>query len=154
MKRMVLSAAVSAAALLFAVNAAAQITAEQRAHQRATLAPGFADQTLDSWSMSSYGMRALPGCADGGNIHNSVSVTLTVTETLPSLNISVNSSHDTLLLVSDPQGNLTCNDDSSGLNPALHFGNLPAGQYSIYIGNFLSVARGTNYFEAPLRLRP
>tara|TARA_R110002074_G_scaffold40481_1_gene108236 strand:+ start:2261 stop:2722 length:462 start_codon:yes stop_codon:yes gene_type:complete len=153
MKRMVVSAAVTAATLLFAVTATAQ-TAEQRAHRQVALAPGFADRTLDSWSMSSYGIRALPGCPNGGNIHTYSSVTLTVADTLPSLNISVTSGHDTLLIVSDPQANLTCNDDTSGLNPALHFNNLPAGEYTIYIGNFLSTARGTNYFEAPLRLRP
>ncbi|MCW5696104.1 MAG: hypothetical protein KIS96_05120 [Bauldia sp.] len=53
------------------------------------------------------------------------------------LSFSVTSSRDTLLLVSDPQGNWFCNDDSGGsLDPRVTLESPLSGQYDIWVGTF------------------
>lgn len=43
---------------------------------------------------------------------------------------------DTTLAVNDPSGNWHCNDDFSGLQPAIDFAAPVAGQYDIFVGTF------------------
>lgn len=51
--------------------------------------------------------------------------------------LSVNSTADTTLLVSDPNGNWYCDDDSgNGVNPALRFEKPASGQYDVWVGTY------------------
>lgn len=43
---------------------------------------------------------------------------------------------DTTIAVNDPNGNWTCNDDFSGLQPAVDFATPASGQYDIFVGTF------------------
>ncbi len=56
-------------------------------------------------------------------------------EDLP-LTFYVEARDDTVLLVNTPDGQWHCNDDSSGLNPALTFDDPLEGQYDIWVGTF------------------
>lgn len=60
--------------------------------------------------------------------------------------LSVDSTGDTTLVVSTPDGGWTCDDDSGeGLNPAITFEYPMTGQYDIWVGSF-----GGNYDPATL----
>ena len=53
------------------------------------------------------------------------------------LNISVESSADTTLVVNGPNGNWYCDDDSgNGLNPSIRFETPRSGQYDIWVGTY------------------
>ena len=52
------------------------------------------------------------------------------------LSFYVEAQADTVLLVNAPDGGWHCNDDSSGLNPALTFDQPIEGQYDIWIGTY------------------
>lgn len=53
------------------------------------------------------------------------------------LNISVQSSSDTTLVVNGPDGNWYCDDDSGGgLNPSIRFDTPRSGQYDIWVGTY------------------
>jgi hypothetical protein len=55
------------------------------------------------------------------------------------LTIYVRSSHDTVLLISDPYGNWWFDDDSGGgHDPLIYFPNAANGLYNIWIGSFES----------------
>lgn len=53
------------------------------------------------------------------------------------LELSAHSSADTTLVVSGPNGQVHCNDDSNGLNPALSIHSPQAGQYAVWVGTYL-----------------
>lgn len=55
------------------------------------------------------------------------------------LSFFVNSREDTVLLVNTPDGQWHCNDDSSGLNPALSFDAPLEGQYDIWVGTYAPI---------------
>lgn len=75
------------------------------------------------------------GC--NGFVSDSPDVDLhyTAGETFP-LNIYVTSDSDTTLLVNLPDGTWVCNDDTSGLNPALSFESPQSGLYNIWVGSY------------------
>lgn len=52
------------------------------------------------------------------------------------LDASVQSTADTTLIISTPDGQWLCNDDSDGLNPAIGIGSARAGLYDIWVGTF------------------
>ncbi len=52
------------------------------------------------------------------------------------LSFYVESQADTVLLVNAPDGTWHCNDDTSGLDPALTFADPMGGQYDIWIGTY------------------
>ncbi|MEM6712364.1 MAG: hypothetical protein AAF590_08785 [Pseudomonadota bacterium] len=52
------------------------------------------------------------------------------------LRFSVTSDVDTTMLVRAPSGEVLCNDDSDGLNPALAIASPTSGRYEVYIGTF------------------
>jgi protease YdgD len=52
------------------------------------------------------------------------------------LSFYVESDADTVLLINGPDGAWSCNDDSSGLNPALTFATAAEGQYDIWVGTY------------------
>ncbi|MDG4650484.1 trypsin-like serine protease [Roseibacterium sp. SDUM158017] len=56
-------------------------------------------------------------------------------EGLP-LSFYVEAREDTVLLVNAPDGAWHCNDDASGLNPAVSFETPLAGQYDIWVGTY------------------
>ena len=65
------------------------------------------------------------------------------------LYISVSSDADTTLVVSDPDGNWYCDDDSGGaLDPRLWWETPPDGQYDIWIGTY----ENTELNDAELRI--
>jgi hypothetical protein len=52
------------------------------------------------------------------------------------LSFYVEARDDTVLLVNTPDGEWHCNDDFSGLDPALTFETPQEGQYDIWVGTF------------------
>jgi protease YdgD len=54
------------------------------------------------------------------------------------LSFYVEARADTVLLVNTPDGEWHCNDDTSGLNPALTFDDAMEGQYDIWVGTYSS----------------
>lgn len=52
------------------------------------------------------------------------------------LSFYVESREDTVLLINAPDGTWYCNDDSSGLDPALTFDTAMEGQYDIWVGTY------------------
>lgn len=52
------------------------------------------------------------------------------------LYISAVSDSDAVIAVRAPNGQWSCNDDTNGLNPAVHFESPRAGRYQIYVGTF------------------
>jgi len=62
-------------------------------------------------------------------------VHFTPAEALP-LTFYVDAREDTVLLVNTPDGAWHCNDDFSGLNPALNFDSPLEGQYDIWVGTY------------------
>lgn len=65
------------------------------------------------------------------------------------LNIYVRSSTDTTLLINQPNGTWTCNDDGGqGTNPLISMSNPPSGQYDIFVGTYSqSNAQATLYIS-------
>lgn len=61
-------------------------------------------------------------------------VELTFTGGSLPLNIYVVSDADTMLMINGPDGSWTCNDDTSGLNPAVSFNPAATGVYDIWVG--------------------
>lgn len=53
--------------------------------------------------------------------------------------ISARSSADTTLVVSAPNGLVYCNDDTSGINPALSIQSPLDGQYAVWVGTYFQV---------------
>lgn len=56
------------------------------------------------------------------------------------LYISVTSDADTTLVVNGPNGQWYCNDDYTGLDPALTFGSPQSGLYNVWVGTYSSSA--------------
>jgi hypothetical protein len=49
---------------------------------------------------------------------------------------STGESTDTTLIVRDPNGDFSCNDDTDGFNPSVDFPNPDAGTYTIWVGSY------------------
>lgn len=64
--------------------------------------------------------------------------TLSVTENLPALSLFATSERDLTIAVRGPDGRILCNDDSSGLDPAVTFAPAGPGDYHIFVGGFSS----------------
>jgi hypothetical protein len=69
-------------------------------------------------------------------------VTLLVEEPAEELSLYAVSSVDLVIAVQDPNGVWMCNDDASGVNPAVTFSAPVAGEYQIYVGAFARNAEG------------
>lgn len=52
------------------------------------------------------------------------------------LTIKAESGSDTTLIINAPDGQWYCNDDWSGLNPAVRFSPAMSGQYDIWVGTY------------------
>lgn len=52
------------------------------------------------------------------------------------LELSAHSHADTTLVVSAPNGQVYCNDDTNGLNPAISIHGPQAGQYAVWVGTY------------------
>jgi hypothetical protein len=76
-----------------------------------------------------------PNC--WGNVAEAPDVALDYTagNTFP-LNIYVGSDADPTLLVMDPSGNISCNDDFNGLQPAVIYDSPESGRYHIWVGTY------------------
>ena len=75
-----------------------------------------------------------PQCS--GSIANAPDYSITYTPGAFSLYFGVDSNADTTLAINDPDGNWHCNDDASGLDPAVAFENPQGGRYDVYVGTF------------------
>ena len=76
-----------------------------------------------------------PQCS--GNIANAPDYSITYTPGGDfSLYFGVDSNADTTLAINDPDGNWHCNDDASGLDPAVAFENPQGGRYDVYVGTY------------------
>lgn len=76
------------------------------------------------------------GCPGGGYIANAPDYRLHYRSGGYALSFYVRAPRDTILLINDPQGRWFCNDDYSGLDPAIRFGNPLSGQYDIWVGTY------------------
>ncbi|ABD53978.1 trypsin-like serine peptidase [Jannaschia sp. CCS1] len=56
------------------------------------------------------------------------------------LSVHVEAGADTVMLINGPDGAWHCNDDFSGLNPAINFDTPLGGQYDIWIGTYEDLA--------------
>lgn len=75
-----------------------------------------------------------PAC--WGNIASEPDFVLNYTSGEWPLRVFVNSDADTTLLVRTPTGEVLCNDDADGLNPAVSQTNPTSGRYEIFIGTY------------------
>ncbi len=66
------------------------------------------------------------------------------------LNIYTISQTDTTLVIRDPAGNWSCNDDSHGLNPAVNFQRPQSGAYLIWTGLYAAPQQGQRLPPADL----
>ena len=67
---------------------------------------------------------------------------LTLDAPLPLLSVLATSGTDLTLAVRAPGGEILCNDDTDGLNPAVVFESAAAGDYHIFVGTFGQDASG------------
>lgn len=65
------------------------------------------------------------------------------------LELSAHSHADTTLVVSAPNGQVYCDDDTNGLNPAVSIHGPQAGQYAVWVGTY---SQGGNYPDATLNV--
>lgn len=93
----------------------------------ASAAPLFANEAMDPLS-SDY-------CAGYGRF-DAADAVLTLTERQSMLSIFATSSRDLTIAVRGPDGQVLCNDDSNGLDPAVSFRNAAPGDYQIFVGGF------------------
>jgi len=75
-----------------------------------------------------------PGC--WGNIASEPDFVLNYTSGDWPLRVFVNSDADTTLLVRTPTGEVLCNDDTDGLNPAVSMTDPSSGRYEVFIGTY------------------
>ncbi len=73
-----------------------------------------------------------------GMVANAPDVDLMYTAGALPLYISVTSDVDTTLVINGPDGQWYCNDDYSGVDPALTFGSPQSGLYNIWVGTYSS----------------
>lgn len=66
------------------------------------------------------------------------------------LNIYSVSNVDTTLVIRDPSGNWSCNDDAHGLNPAVNFQRPTSGAYLIWTGLYAAPSQGQRLPPADL----
>ncbi len=120
--------------------ASAQDVSATPTYGDANLRAGFSP---DPWSRSlqaggNIDVNVSIGGDCGGMVANAPDVDLYYTAgTLP-LYISVTADADTTLVVNSPDGRWYCNDDYTGLDPAVVFGNPSSGVYNIWVGTFSS----------------
>ncbi|MCC5986906.1 MAG: peptidase S1 [Pararhodobacter sp.] len=81
-------------------------------------------------------LNPIGGCPGGGYVANAPDYRLHYRSGGFALSFYVRARGDTILLVNDPQGRWYCNDDYSGLDPALRFSNPSSGQYDIWVGTY------------------
>jgi hypothetical protein len=64
---------------------------------------------------------------------------------------SVASESDTTLIISDPDGNWVCDDDTGeGLNPSIRFDAPVAGQYDVWVGAFTDQPTAATLFVSEM----
>ncbi|AXY42182.1 peptidase S1 [Halomonas sp. JS92-SW72] len=138
------NAAAVCAALAFSLSAAAWAKGSGQPDWRAaplydtvTLAAGFVpdpwERQLQAGGGDEVGHELGPGCT--GYINASApDVDLNYQAANSPLYIHVVSDSDTTLVVNGPDGRWYCNDDFSGLDPALIFQNPLSGYYNIWVG--------------------
>jgi hypothetical protein len=126
MKTMIFTASLGAAAL-FAMGASAQ--------QSVSLSAGFVPDPVTVELYSGGGEQASDlGSSCVGTVASSPDVVLNFRSAGGRLAIGVLSGSDTSLVINGPDGRFYCNDDNSGLNPGLVWGQAPSGQYDIWVG--------------------
>lgn len=147
--------AIPAAALLVGLGTTAITTAHA---QNAWLNPaygtidvqrGFGSQSFNVQAGGQYPASSLgQGCT--GYIANAPDYTINFQGRgrVP-LELSAHSRADTTLVVSAPNGQVYCNDDTNGLNPAVSIHGPQAGQYAVWVGTF---SQSSNHPSATLNI--
>jgi hypothetical protein len=121
------------------------------------LAPGFtpdphAVEILSGGVVDVFGTLAEDGCAGYATQAPDFSLEWTA-DGGSLLRILVVAEDDTTLIVNDPFGGWSCNDDTDSFNPMVEFQNPTSGRYDIWIGSYESTAfvEGTLYItELPI----
>ena len=118
-----------------ALSAAALVATSTSAQQSISLSAGFVPDpvTVDLYSGGSNQASNLGGSCVG-TVGSSPDVVLHFDSAGGRLAIGVLAGTDTSLVINGPDGRYYCNDDNSGLNPGLVWGQAPSGQYDIWVG--------------------
>lgn len=128
-----------AATLGFSAAASAQDISATPLYGSLALNSGFTpDPTTVEVQAGGSDDASMLGAGCGGYINNAapdISVDYSAGGGFP-LNIYVNSSADTTLVVRQPNGSWACNDDSSGLNPWVSLTKPQSGTYHVWIGTW------------------
>lgn len=132
------TAAISMAGLI--VPAQAQDVSATPTYGEITLRAGFSG---DPWSRDlqaggNIDAQASVGANCRGMIANAPDVDLYYTAGSLPLYFSVTSESDTTLVINAPDGSWQCNDDYTGLDPAVVFANPSSGLYNIWVGTYSS----------------
>lgn len=97
---------------------------------------GFGSQSFNLQAGGQYHASSL-GHSCSGHIANAPDYTINFQgRGRAPLELSAHSSADTTLVVSAPNGQVYCNDDTNGLNPAVSIHGPQAGQYAVWVGTF------------------
>lgn len=115
------------------------------------VSPGFGVQTFDLQAGGGIDAFAVdPGCA--GYVADAPDYVLEFRgDGRMPLDLTVNSTEDTTLVVVDPNGAVFCNDDDFDLNPGLYLNNPVSGDYAVWVGTF-SPIQNDFYPEAQLTI--
>ena len=109
----------------FESDAPRQLLAEgARLHPEAPMAPLSAMVAPNRESCTGFGRFDAPDAV------------LTLAEDLPALSLFATSQRDLTIAVLGPEGQVLCNDDSAGLDPAVTFAPAMAGDYHVFVGGF------------------
>ncbi|MCC6002019.1 MAG: peptidase S1 [Pararhodobacter sp.] len=133
--------------LAAAVLAAIPVITTPGVAQNWRLNPSYGSATLNAGFMPDPRMRSVQaggnirinpigGCPGGGYVANAPDYRVHYRAGGFALSFYVRAPGDTLLLINDPQARWYCNDDYSGLDPAIRFGNPMSGQYDVWVGTY------------------
>ncbi len=133
-----LTVAALVALSMLAVPGAAQNWRLNPSYGSVSLNAGFMPDPRTRTVQAGGNVRINPAgdCPGGGYVANAPDYRLNYRAGGYALSFYVRAPGDTLLLINDPQGRWFCNDDYSGLDPALRFGNPASGQYDIWVGTY------------------
>lgn len=134
------AALVGALCLGGVATASAQDISQSPTYGTVTLRAGFLPDP-NSTSLQAGGsidVRDTLGDNCRGMVASAPDVDLMYTSGSLPLYISVTSDADTTLVINTPDGQWFCNDDYTGLDPAITFGSPDSGLYNIWVGTYSS----------------
>jgi hypothetical protein len=134
----VVAAALGLAAGIAAAPAAAQNINARAAYGSVSLSAGFLPDpyVVNVRAGGDWYFTTTRTCQRGGWFANAPDFRLNYRAGGYQLSVYAVGPGDTMLLVNDPFGGWHCNDDYSGLHPAIVFNNPASGRYEIWVGTY------------------